>query len=155
MDLLSERQLALCDEVRVMCTCNQLRRATRTITQLYDAAMAPSGLKVTQLPILVGLVSIGDMSIGALADALAVDRTTLTRNVRVLEQRDLVRSVGRDGDARVRMLTVTPAGSQMLSDALVRWQEVQGAVEREVGRERLRALYGELAAVSQAAGDAS
>jgi DNA-binding MarR family transcriptional regulator len=65
-----------------MCACNQLRRATRGITALYESALAPSGLKVTQLPILVGLGSTGDLSVSSPADALALDRTTLTRNLK-------------------------------------------------------------------------
>ena len=73
-----------------MCACNQLRRASRGMTQVYDAAMGPGDLKVTQLPILVALGSAGDLSVTALAGALGLDRTTLTRNLGVLEKRGLV-----------------------------------------------------------------
>lgn len=90
MSHLTDDELALCMRVRTMCTANQLRRATRGITQLYDEGMAAGELKVTQLPILVALATAGDMSVSALASALHIDRTTLTRNLAVLVDRELV-----------------------------------------------------------------
>ena len=147
MTSLSTSELQLCSEVRAMCACNQLRRATRSITQLYDATVAPSGLKITQLPILVGLGSAGDLPVGALAEALGLDRTTLTRNLRVLEQRGLVRFVEDDEDARVRLVALTQEGSRALVSALAHWREVQDSVEAQFGDQRLRALYGELDAL--------
>lgn len=133
-----------------MCACNQLRRASRAITQLYDGAMAASGLKVTQLPILVGLGAAGELSISTLADVLALDRTTLTRNLKVLEERRLVSTRESADDARVRIASLTPEGSRALSGALVRWGEIQSSVEERFGRERLRALYDELDALGDA-----
>src|SRR5919112_4049058 len=93
--------LELCMRVRAMCACNQLRRATRGITQLYEAEMASGGLKVTQLPILVALRTEGELSVTRLAGALSLDRTTLTRNLRVLEERGLIRTGEDEDDARV------------------------------------------------------
>jgi DNA-binding MarR family transcriptional regulator len=144
---LTARDLDLCAQVRAMCACNQLRRATRGITALYESALAPSRLKATQLPILVGLGSAGDLSVTTLADALALDRTTLTRNLRVLEARGLVRTCESDDDARVRMVSLTLAGSDVLASALTRWEEMQAVVEARFGRERLQSLYGELEAL--------
>ena len=89
-----------------MCACDQLRRVTRGVTQIYDNGMVPSGLKITQLPIFVGLGSEGDMPLSVLADRLALDRTTLTRNLRVLEDRGLIRTYEHAGDARVRMVSI-------------------------------------------------
>jgi DNA-binding MarR family transcriptional regulator len=144
---LTSKELDLCSQVRAMCACNQLRRATRGITALYESALAPSQLKATQLPILVGLGSTGDLSVTALADALALDRTTLTRNLRVLEERGLVRMCESDDDARVRMVSLTLAGSDVLANALSRWEQMQAVVEERFGRERLQALYAELDAL--------
>jgi DNA-binding MarR family transcriptional regulator len=147
------REVELCREVRAMCACNQLRRATRSITRLYDAAMAPAGLKVTQLPILVGLGSAGELPVTTLAEALALDRTTLTRNLKVLEERGLVSVAEDDEDARVRLVSLTEKGSQALAGALGSWKGVQDAVEAQFGSDRLRALYrdlDELAAVASA-----
>ena len=150
MTYLTVDELDLCAQVRAMCACNQLRRATRGVTQLYETALLASGLKVTQLPILVGLGHVGDLSVTTLADALALDRTTLTRNLKVLEARGLVRTSESEDDARVRMVSLTLEGSDVLSDALQRWDQMQRTVEERFGRERLAALYSELEALGDA-----
>lgn len=150
MRYLTAAELDLCVRVRSMCACNQLRRATRAITQRYDRAMAGSGLKVTQLPILVALGAAGELPISVLADALALDRTTLTRNLGVLEQRGLVSTRAGDDDARVRTVSLTRDGSDVVAGALARWHEMQSTVEQRFGRDRLRALYDELAALEDA-----
>ena len=147
---LTAEQLGQCAQVRTMCASNQLRRASRGMTHAYDAAMGDSGLKVTQLPILVALGSAGDLPVTALAGALGLDRTTLTRNLRVLEARGLVCTVAHPDDARVRLVSLTPEGSDVLAGALARWADAQARVEERFGAERLRALYDELAALSDA-----
>jgi DNA-binding MarR family transcriptional regulator len=145
--------LDLCMRVRAMCACGQLRRATRGITALYEAEMAASGVKVTQLPILVGLRSEGDLSVTRLAGALSLDRTTLTRNLSVLEKRGLIRMTEDLDDARVRMVSITPAGEDVLAGALASWAGIQNVVETRFGKERLRALYAELDALADAIGE--
>ena len=92
MSYVTAEDLDLCLQVRAMCACNQLRRASRGVTQHYETGMAPSGIKATQLPILVALGSEGDLSITRLAGALSLDRTSLTRNLGVLEGRRLIPS---------------------------------------------------------------
>ena len=149
---LSVDELELCTQVREQCACSGLRRVTRAVTALYDAALAPSGLKVTQLPILVALGSAGDLPITTLAGALALDRTTLTRNLHVLEQRGLVRVAAQHEDARVRIASLTPEGARALAGGLERWEDVQGKVQERFGEQRLRALSGELDALAAAVG---
>ena len=147
---LTADELGLCIRMRTMCACNQLRRASRGMTQVYDAAMGPGDLKVTQLPILVALGSAGDLSVTSLAGALGLDRTTLTRNLGVLERRGLVSTSEHPDDARVRVVSLTPAGSRELAEALARWDAAQSLVEQRFGAARLRALYDELAALAEA-----
>jgi DNA-binding MarR family transcriptional regulator len=144
--------LALCRRMRAMCACNQLRRSARGMTQLYDTGMGGGGLKVTQMPILVGLGAGGSMPVGTLADALGLDRTTLTRNLKLLEQRGLVTTAPHPDDARVRIVSLTPEGADELSGALARWERVQERVEERFGADRLRALYEELDALALAVG---
>src|SRR6185437_5494617 len=71
-------------EIASSCACFKLRKASRAVTQFYDAALQESGLKVTQLTLLVSLTLAGPVPIGTLADELVMDRTTLTRNVELL-----------------------------------------------------------------------
>ena len=150
MHYITAEELEVCWEVRRLCACDQLRRVTRGVTQIYDNAVMPSGLRITQLPIFVGLASEGDLPLTALADALALDRTTLTRNLKVLEDRGLIDTYEHPDDARVRMVAITLAGSAMLTTALERWVQVQAFVEERFGRERLVALEHELAAFAKA-----
>lgn len=142
--------LELCLQVRTMCACNQLRRASRGITQHYEGGMAPSGIKATQLPILVALGSEGDLSITRLAGALSLDRTSLTRNLSVLQGRRLIRIVEHEDDARVRMVSLTRAGARVLAGALAHWAEMQNVIEERFGALRLQALYDELVALTDA-----
>jgi DNA-binding MarR family transcriptional regulator len=86
---------------------NKLRRTAREITQRYDDALAQSGVAVTQLPILVALGSKGDLPMTILAEKLSLDRTTLTRNLRILEIRGLVQIVAHEEDARVHLASLT------------------------------------------------
>ena len=147
---LTAGELDLCAQVRAMCACHRLRCALRGVTDLYEDALAASRLKVTQLPILVALASGGDMSVSVLADALSLDRTTLTRNLQTLEARGLIVTTESDDDRRVRIVSLTLEGSRVLSGALAGWEQMQSVVEQRFGRERLSALYDELAALGDA-----
>ena len=150
MATISSQDRELCRRMHALCACDHLRRSARGITQVYDAGMGPGSLKVTQVPILVGLGLGGDQPVSGLASVLGLDRTTLTRNLRVLEERGLVSTAAHEYDARVRMVSITPAGSRELSDALARWEAVQARVEERFGAERLSALYDELDALAAA-----
>ena len=72
------------------CTCFNLRKAARAVTQYYDDALRPSGLRVTQFSLLSVIKQFGTVNIGTLADEAVMDRTTLTRNLKLLEQEGLV-----------------------------------------------------------------
>jgi DNA-binding MarR family transcriptional regulator len=150
MAALAAQDLELCLRMRAMCACNQLRRSARGATQVYDAEVGAHGLKVTQMPILVALGSGGDQPVSVLAEVLGLDRTTLTRNLRVLEQRGLACTRPHEDDARVRIVSITPAGVVELSAALARWERVQSRVEERFGAQRLGALYDELDALAAA-----
>ena len=122
------------------CTCSRLRRATRAVTQLYDDALAPAGLRVTQLSLLRTLQREGTLRIGDLAARNLLDRTALSRNLDPLADRKLVAIVtGRD--ARTREVTLTRQGIAAIAGAAPHWERAQREVARQVGRDRLDALY--------------
>ncbi|MGH2900937.1 MAG: MarR family winged helix-turn-helix transcriptional regulator [Solirubrobacteraceae bacterium] len=148
---MTEEDLARAEQARLMCPCNKLRKGARGLTQLYENALAGSGLKITQLPVLIALAIGGDQPVTSLAAVVGLDRTTLTRNLRVLEQRGLVATRESDDDARVRIVSFTLEGSSVLSAALARWHVVQTEIERTFGQQRLQALYDELDALAEVA----
>jgi DNA-binding MarR family transcriptional regulator len=126
------------------CTCLALRRATRRVTQIYDAHMKPLGLRITQFAVLGNLAGDGSgaaapLSITALARRLGLDRSTLGRNVRPLLKAGLVAMEG-GADRRAHTLALTPAGREVLEKAIPLWREAQRHVSEKLGREKTRAL---------------
>ncbi|HEY1328289.1 MAG TPA: MarR family winged helix-turn-helix transcriptional regulator, partial [Casimicrobiaceae bacterium] len=104
------------DPLANACACGRLRRATRALTQLYDDAMAPVGLRVTQFSLLRTLSASGPLRINALAARQLLDRTALSRNLDPLIARGLVETV-RGADARTREVAISAAGRRELRAA--------------------------------------
>ena len=114
----------LYDPATGACIGLNLRQAARWITSFYDRHMEPSGVKLTQFGL---LFSVGDMenpSINELADRLALDRTTLSRNLKPLERHGWIK-VTPGADKRVRTLTLTADGAEALERARVCWEQAQ------------------------------
>jgi DNA-binding MarR family transcriptional regulator len=111
----------------VACFCTRARRAARALTQHYDAALAPVGLKVTQFSLLRAIGRLDVPSISALARATGLDRSTLGRNLRVLQKMGLV-ALGPGDDERTRMVSVTGTGKAVVADAMPLWAEAQARV---------------------------
>ena len=141
---------AACAEVRATCASSGLRRAAREMTQRYERALAPSGIKATQFPILVALGAGDPVPIVPLAERLGLDRTTLTRNLRILERRGLVAVSAAEHDARIRLARVTDEGLRVLAHALELWRAEQHEVTEAFGQDRLRELFGELSELTHA-----
>ena len=128
------------------CTCGRLRRATRALTQLYDDAMAPSGLRVTQFSLLRTLSREGPSKMSALAEALLLDRTALSRTLDPLVHQGLV-AVLPGHDARTREAALTRAGTAALRAAEPHWKRAQAAVAGRLGPAKLDALIATLAEI--------
>ena len=126
------------------CACGRLRRAARALTQLYDDAMAPAGLRVTQFSLLRTLARSGPFRISDLAAAQLLDRTALSRNLDPLVERRLVKVVP-GSDARTREVELTRAGRAALAAAMPHWREAQAQVAKRLGRTKLEALVAVLA----------
>jgi DNA-binding MarR family transcriptional regulator len=127
-----------------LCVAGNLRRTTRALTQLYDDALRPSGMRVTQFSVLVHLARLGTLSMNQLAEQLVMDRTTLTRNLQPLEKRGWVASQKGD-DQRARLVTLTKQGERALTRAIPLWEETQTHIINSMGQERFRALINDLA----------
>jgi DNA-binding MarR family transcriptional regulator len=128
----------------VLCHCSALRTAARRATALYDKAMAPFGLRISQFGILARLRRLGPMSLHALATELVLDRTTLGRNLAPLERDGLVASEADPTDRRVRRLVITDAGLAMMRRALPAWNSAQHAYEAQYGVAQSVALRDDL-----------
>jgi DNA-binding MarR family transcriptional regulator len=132
------------------CACADLRRATRAVTQLYDAALRPEGLRTTQFTLLQVLARADTITQGTLADILATDSTTLSRTLRPLEEARWIRSFP-GGDRRHRHIELTPAGRRVLRRATPAWESVQRRLRESLGESGWRALEGMTAAALAAA----
>jgi len=112
-------------EFETPCACTTLRRAARAVTASYDAALAPSGLRITQFSILRRLARLGPLAITRLATEAALDRSTMGRNLNPLERRGLVRIEVGDVDQRERIAYLTAAGEAAMKAALPYWRKAQ------------------------------
>jgi DNA-binding MarR family transcriptional regulator len=115
------------------CTCLRLRKAARRITQIYDGYVEPFGLTITQFGLLAHLRVLDGISVGALAEKLVMDPTTLTRNLRPLERKGLVLLEPDPEDRRSRSLHLTDAGREALRAARPAWARAQRHVEEVLG----------------------
>ncbi len=114
--------------------------AARRVTQMYDRHLEPAGLTITQFGLLGHVALMPDVTIGSLADTLAMDPTTLTRNLAPLVTRDFVRSDADPSDRRIRRLSLTRAGRQALNTALPLWNEAQQRLADRLGAADAQAL---------------
>ena len=112
------------------CYCTQFRRASNALTQVYDAALKPVGLRITQFSLLRSLARLGQATSTQVAAELSLDRTTISRNVKLLIDAGWVDVVEAD-DKRERVLTLTRAGQKMIADALPYFRKAQQQVERD------------------------
>ncbi|MGH3401979.1 MAG: MarR family winged helix-turn-helix transcriptional regulator [Streptosporangiaceae bacterium] len=125
------------------CVCTALRMTTRTVKSAYDQELAPAGLTQTSYTILSRLEDEGPFAISELADRLAMDRTTCSRELRpLLTAGHAEQAVGQD--RRQRIITLTPAGRRQLEIARPRWQTAQQKISQAFGTQRASGLLAEL-----------
>tara|TARA_Y100001951_G_scaffold61802_1_gene49320 strand:+ start:1522 stop:1926 length:405 start_codon:yes stop_codon:yes gene_type:complete len=117
------------------CLCTQLRRASRGVTRRYDDALAAVGLGAAQFSLLRHVQRLGQPSISALAEAMGLDRSTLGRNLRVLEEQALLQ-LSEARDLRAREVSLTDAGERRIAQALPLWEQVQQEVNLQLGEGR-------------------
>jgi DNA-binding MarR family transcriptional regulator len=119
------------------CAVMNFRQMSRSVTAHFDAQLRPSGLRATQLNLLMAIEAAAATTITDLAEILAVDRTTLTRNLKLLRDRGLVEK---------KRIALTASGRRSAAAALPLWEKAQEQFVRTLGRGRWAALLGELAA---------
>lgn len=135
----------------VSCHCNGLRRSARQVTQFYDRHLTPTGLRISQYAMLVGLRRHGPISINGFAEAMAMDRTTMGRGLKPLERDGLV-AIGPGPDRRSRALHLTEAGQRRIAEAEPLWRVAQAGFEARYGAADAAALGSALARVATVIG---
>ena len=146
----SEQHLsfAITVEVRDTCLCLHLQRAARAVARRFDAALRPLNLTSGQFSLLMSLNRGEAPSIGSVSALLAMDRTTLTANLKPLERRGLVNVSIDDADKRARRLKLTPAGRALLVAAVPIWRQTHAEVEDLLPRANDEELRVDLRALS-------
>src|SRR5215470_8523373 len=133
MDGRGSRPMTGPDRTRLSpCVCNTLRMVSRAATQLYDDILRPSGLRVTQFSILGAIARLGEANLRQLEHTLAVDQTTLTRSLKLLERDGAIDRVPHP-DGRIKAMTLTSKGRKALEAARPLWARAQDRVLRELG----------------------
>lgn len=132
-------------EDAALCVDFNLRKASRALTSLYSQLLAPSGLLITQFSLLAMLRAHGgSLSVSSFAQALGMDRTTLSRNIQPLERDGLVHITPDPTDRRVQLVNLTADGQSALDAAWPLWQDAQQRVQSLLGNDRRLHLLAEL-----------
>ncbi|MFZ5610140.1 MAG: MarR family winged helix-turn-helix transcriptional regulator [Pseudomonadota bacterium] len=146
-DALADEEKAAFKNVIRACACGNLRRATRVVTRQFDEVFRALGLRSTQVVILMHVGEQGTAILSALARKLAMDASTLTRNLNPLEEAGLI-VAEKTPAGRRRSVKLTDAGIAMLRRALPLWQKAQASVTASFDGaewERLRGTLDRLA----------
>lgn len=121
------------------CMASSFRRASRALTQLYEQALRPLGIRATQFTILQVLSLAGEVSQGQLGEMLAMDSTTLTRTLAIMGGRGWI-AEHRGEDRRERWLCLAKAGQTQLNRTLPAWQKVQSHLRDQMGEQTWKNL---------------
>lgn len=121
------------------CHCMNLRRSSLAISQVYDEFLTPSGLKISQYSLIKQIKRLGPVSVSNLALEIGKDRTTVVRNLKPLEERDLIIDTAAQ-HTRDRQLEVTDRGIESLEQAEPLWLEAQNFIEKYLGKDDMNTL---------------
>ena len=144
----AEKDLARCFELPSLCPAFNIRAASRIITQIFDEILKPSGLQVTPFTLLIGVHNLDSPSISNLAKGLVMDRTTITRGLKPLENDGLIKIVSGD-DKRTHFVELTAKGKSALKKTLPYWEKARDTVSKEFGEKHLDALIKDLESVRE------
>jgi DNA-binding MarR family transcriptional regulator len=132
-----------CKEIGRTCACFKVRKAARAITRLYEEVLRPIGLRATQFSLLMATRVMGPVTVVKLAQVIVMDRTTLTRNLQILERRRLI-EIKPGEDRREREVTLTASGMEVLANAIPLWEAAQERVRQGLGEEKMHNLLDNL-----------
>jgi DNA-binding MarR family transcriptional regulator len=126
------------------CACFNIRKTARAITNLYDTVLQPTNLRATHAILLMAIAMAGTPTISRLAEVMVMDRTTVARELKPLEDQGLVR-ITPGGDRRTRLVQLTDAGHAKRREVIPLWQQAQSKIiAAGLGHERWSRLYDDL-----------
>jgi DNA-binding MarR family transcriptional regulator len=137
---------AKCMEIGRSCACYNLRKAARAVTRLYDDFLRPSGIRTTQVSLLMSAKLRGPVTLGQLAKMTVTERTTLTRNLTVLERKGFIR-IDQGSDRREHQVSLTGLGEEALRVVIPLWEKAQAHIEKGLGEDRLGGLLKDLSEI--------
>ncbi len=117
------------------CICISTRKAANALTNLYDEALEKSGIKVTQYSLLKVIDRSSEITINELSKQTKLNRTTLTRNLAVLESDELIELISDPEDLRKSIVRLTKSGERALKKAQTSWEEVQKKAKKVLGKD--------------------
>ena len=135
-------------KVRDTCLCLHVQRAARAVARRFDIALRPLGLTNGQFSLLMSLNRPKPPAMASVAALLAMDRTTLTANLKPLERRGLVTVSVDEKDRRNRLMTLTPSGRALLASAVPVWERTHEDIDRLVTSSDPDTLRADLRALS-------
>jgi DNA-binding MarR family transcriptional regulator len=145
-DFSSKAKLAIANQVPANCMGLHIRRASRILTQAYDAALRPTGLEANQFTLLVAIHLFESVPITRLAQELFTDQTTMTRNVKLLEKQGLV-AITPGKDRRIKLISLTTEGQAALEQALPIWERAQTELMQQFDKQKWQTLLSLLSEV--------
>jgi DNA-binding MarR family transcriptional regulator len=132
------------------CACQNLRRATRAVTRIYDQELRKAGLEITQFGLLTALATTGETNQKRLSAGFAMDSTTLTRTLGLLLKQGWIR-VRRGEDRRERMFSLTGAGKRKLAEAQPYWEQAERTLQQQLGDTSWKSMKQVVSRVTEAA----
>jgi DNA-binding MarR family transcriptional regulator len=125
------------------CASFNFRRTARAVTMLFDSALQKTGIRSTQFAILTAIAKIQPVSITRISEILVIDRTTLTRSLKLLEKDGLL-AISPRGTMRQRFLSLTSQGEKALALAIPEWRKIQQHFVDKIGSNHWIELRSEL-----------
>jgi len=130
------------------CASLNFRRTSRMVTRMYDLAMQESGVRSTQFALLVGIAKLQPVTMGTLATVLMLDRSTLTRSLRLLEKERMI-EISKRAAMRQRFLKLTHSGEKALQRSLPLWRAAHARFVEAVGADYWLKLRNELEIIAK------
>jgi len=132
------------------CACQNLRRATRAVTRIYDEELRKAGLEITQFGLLTALSLVGEANQKRLSAGFAMDSTTLTRTLGLLRKHGWIRMLP-GKDRRERLFSLTKAGRRQMAAAQPHWERAERRLRLELGEAGWNSMKHVVSRVTKAA----